>query len=229
MNEPYLTDAMKEDIKFSENMRMIHQLEAEGKPPPIIHYSKLKVSSALKPLALWLFFLSPVIIDKIFYSRSSLSMLTLSGTFGTIIVLFGIYRLITILIYNKNIPSKECHTEREQWFKKNKDPRIIHRVFLDEHMENHVVEDEENLTKKLKKIVAWMREHLNRISNLAGTMAKNKVSMPSGMGGLTRYFDEYTSKISLKPGHVLILIALVALLVIFLHVRGYSMLGIPVA
>jgi preprotein translocase subunit Sec61beta len=34
------------------------------------------------------------------------------------------------------------------------------------------------------------------------------ISMPSGMGGLTRYFDEYQSKIQLKPVHVVIMIAL---------------------
>lgn len=36
----------------------------------------------------------------------------------------------------------------------------------------------------------------------------DQISMPSGMGGLTRYFEEYKSKIQLKPSHVIILIVL---------------------
>lgn len=36
----------------------------------------------------------------------------------------------------------------------------------------------------------------------------DQISMPSGMGGLTRYFDEFQSKIQLKPVHVIILIVL---------------------
>ncbi|MFC1741236.1 preprotein translocase subunit Sec61beta [Nanoarchaeota archaeon] len=58
-------------------------------------------------------------------------------------------------------------------------------------------------------------------------MAKsNKVQMPSGMGGLTRYFDDYSSNIELKPGHVIILSIVVMVIVIFLHLQGYAMLGI---
>jgi len=40
-------------------------------------------------------------------------------------------------------------------------------------------------------------------------MADNQIHMPSGMGGITRYFDEYTSKIQIKPATVIILIAAV--------------------
>ncbi|MBU2523051.1 MAG: preprotein translocase subunit Sec61beta [Nanoarchaeota archaeon] len=36
----------------------------------------------------------------------------------------------------------------------------------------------------------------------------DQISMPSGMGGLTRYFDEFQSKIQLKPSHVIIIIVL---------------------
>jgi len=39
-------------------------------------------------------------------------------------------------------------------------------------------------------------------------MADDRISMPSGMGGLMRYFDEYKSKIQIKPMHVLFLIVL---------------------
>lgn len=57
-------------------------------------------------------------------------------------------------------------------------------------------------------------------------MANNKVSMPSSMGGLVRYFDEYKSKVQLKPGHVIVLIILIMLIEILLHWQGKSLLGI---
>ena len=33
----------------------------------------------------------------------------------------------------------------------------------------------------------------------------DKVQMPSGMGGLVRYFDESKSNIVFKPGHIVML------------------------
>lgn len=39
-------------------------------------------------------------------------------------------------------------------------------------------------------------------------MADNAISMPSGMGGLTRYFDEFQSRVQLKPVHIVIMIVL---------------------
>ncbi|MFC1753514.1 preprotein translocase subunit Sec61beta [Thermoproteota archaeon] len=48
----------------------------------------------------------------------------------------------------------------------------------------------------------------------------NKISMPSGIGGLTRYFDEYRSKITIKPGHVVIICIVVILLLLFLQLRA---------
>ncbi len=57
-------------------------------------------------------------------------------------------------------------------------------------------------------------------------MANDKVNMPSGMGGLTRYFDEYKSKISLQPGHVVILAVLIIVIILLLHAYGNSWLGI---
>jgi len=50
-------------------------------------------------------------------------------------------------------------------------------------------------------------------------MADNKINMPSGQGGIVRYFDEYKSKIQIKPTWVLIAIAIVALIEIILHMR----------
>ena len=59
-------------------------------------------------------------------------------------------------------------------------------------------------------------------------MAKNnKISMPSGMGGLTRYFDEFKSKIQFKPGHIIILCIVVILLMVLLHLQGNAWFGLP--
>ena len=41
-------------------------------------------------------------------------------------------------------------------------------------------------------------------------MAKdNKINMPAGFGGLTRFSEEYSSKFNLKPTHVIGLIILI--------------------
>lgn len=56
-------------------------------------------------------------------------------------------------------------------------------------------------------------------------MAQEKVNMPSSGAGLTRYFDEYQSKIRFKPGHVIILAVVIALLVILLNVYGRAWIG----
>ena len=42
--------------------------------------------------------------------------------------------------------------------------------------------------------------------------------MPSGGGGLVRYFEEYKSKIQLKPEHVVLLIILVVIFEIALRI-----------
>lgn len=47
-------------------------------------------------------------------------------------------------------------------------------------------------------------------------MADSGVNVPSGFGGLVRYSDEYTSKIMLKPVHVVAIIVLVLILRILL-------------
>jgi len=57
-------------------------------------------------------------------------------------------------------------------------------------------------------------------------MAKNNVSMPSGGGGLTRYFDDYKSAISVKPGHVIFFIILVVIFQIILHLNGANWFGL---
>lgn len=37
-------------------------------------------------------------------------------------------------------------------------------------------------------------------------MADDKIRMPMGTGGLVSYYDEYKSKIQIKPAHVILLI-----------------------
>ena len=57
-------------------------------------------------------------------------------------------------------------------------------------------------------------------------MAQEKIQMPSGMGGLVRYFDEYKSKITFKPGTVVFFIVLVLVIEFFLHSYGGSLFGL---
>ena len=57
-------------------------------------------------------------------------------------------------------------------------------------------------------------------------MAQEKISMPSGMGGLMRYFDEYKSKIRIKPGHIIIMCGIVIVIMVILYSYGYRILGI---
>lgn len=50
--------------------------------------------------------------------------------------------------------------------------------------------------------------------------------MPSSMGGLVRYFDEYKSKIQFKPGHIVVFIVMIIIIEILLNWRGSSLLGL---
>jgi len=50
--------------------------------------------------------------------------------------------------------------------------------------------------------------------------------MPSSQGGLVRYFDEYKSKITFKPGHVIIICVAVMIIILLLHLYGYALLGL---
>jgi preprotein translocase subunit Sec61beta len=47
-----------------------------------------------------------------------------------------------------------------------------------------------------------------------------KMRMPSGMGGLVRYFDEYKSKIEFSPTMIVVFIIIVIILEIVLHSAG---------
>ena len=48
-------------------------------------------------------------------------------------------------------------------------------------------------------------------------MADQRINLPSGMGGLVRYFDDYKSKIMFKPEHVVAFIILVIIVEIILQ------------
>jgi preprotein translocase subunit Sec61beta len=56
-------------------------------------------------------------------------------------------------------------------------------------------------------------------------MAKDRVQMPASTAGLTRYFEDYKSKIEFKPGHVIIFAVIVVLIIIALHTLGQSLLA----
>ncbi|HLD05167.1 MAG TPA: preprotein translocase subunit Sec61beta [Candidatus Nanoarchaeia archaeon] len=52
-------------------------------------------------------------------------------------------------------------------------------------------------------------------------MAKdNRITLPSSGAGITRYFEDYKSKIVMKPQHVIILAIVIILLIVFLHLQG---------
>ncbi len=55
----------------------------------------------------------------------------------------------------------------------------------------------------------------------------NKVSMPTSTAGITRYFDDYKSKIEFKPGHIIILVCIVIIIELVLHTAGAGWLGLP--
>ena len=49
-------------------------------------------------------------------------------------------------------------------------------------------------------------------------MADDRITMPSSQGGLVRYFNEYKSKIQIKPIHVVALVFAVIVLELLLRV-----------
>ncbi len=53
----------------------------------------------------------------------------------------------------------------------------------------------------------------------------NRIRLPSGQGGLTRYFDEYKSKIDFSPAAVIVLAAIIMIIIILLHQFGGRFLG----
>ncbi|MBU0471151.1 MAG: preprotein translocase subunit Sec61beta [Nanoarchaeota archaeon] len=51
---------------------------------------------------------------------------------------------------------------------------------------------------------------------------RDKISMPSSGAGITRYFDDYKSRITFKPQYIIVLVILVILIEIFLHMNAGS-------
>lgn len=51
-------------------------------------------------------------------------------------------------------------------------------------------------------------------------MAEDKIRMPATQGGLVSYYEDYKSKIQFKPGHVILMAAIVVIIEIILHIRG---------
>lgn len=52
-----------------------------------------------------------------------------------------------------------------------------------------------------------------------------RIRMPSGTGGLVRYFDEYKSRIRIQPQHIIVLIIILILVIIVLHIFGPRVFG----
>jgi preprotein translocase subunit Sec61beta len=57
-------------------------------------------------------------------------------------------------------------------------------------------------------------------------MPQDKISMPSSTAGITRFFDEYHSKITIKPTMVIVFTILVMVIEIILYIYGYQILGL---
>lgn len=49
---------------------------------------------------------------------------------------------------------------------------------------------------------------------------KDKIQMPSSGAGITRYFDDYKSKVEFKPEHVIIMVIIVIIIIVILHLQG---------
>jgi preprotein translocase subunit Sec61beta len=57
-------------------------------------------------------------------------------------------------------------------------------------------------------------------------MANDRIQMPSSGAGLTRYFDDFHSKIEMKPQHVIAFIVLIIIIEIVLNWQGYIWFGL---
>ncbi|MBT4538662.1 preprotein translocase subunit Sec61beta [Candidatus Woesearchaeota archaeon] len=57
-------------------------------------------------------------------------------------------------------------------------------------------------------------------------MAKdNKIRMPSGQGGLTRYYDEYKSRLEISPMTVVVVCVAIMVIILFLYMFGSAWIG----
>jgi len=49
---------------------------------------------------------------------------------------------------------------------------------------------------------------------------QDKIQMPSSGAGITRYFDDYKSKIEFKPEHIIIFAVIVIIIIVVLYLTG---------
>lgn len=55
-------------------------------------------------------------------------------------------------------------------------------------------------------------------------MADKRIALPPSTAGITRYFEEYKSKIEIKPAHVIAFSIAITLITILLHAFGQGLL-----
>lgn len=51
-------------------------------------------------------------------------------------------------------------------------------------------------------------------------MADNKVRMPATTAGITQFYEDYKSKFTLQPGHVIVLAVVIMIIVLLLQAYG---------
>lgn len=56
-------------------------------------------------------------------------------------------------------------------------------------------------------------------------MAKDVTRMPSSTAGITSFQEEYSSRIKIQPGHVIVIAIIVILIITALHLWGSGFLG----
>jgi preprotein translocase subunit Sec61beta len=49
-------------------------------------------------------------------------------------------------------------------------------------------------------------------------MANNQIQMPAGFGGLMRFSEEYSSRITLKPTHIILFVIFIIVFRVFLEI-----------
>lgn len=54
----------------------------------------------------------------------------------------------------------------------------------------------------------------------------DKIRMPSSMGGLVSYTEEYSSKITFKPAYVVVICIIFIIIALLLHIYGSALLGL---
>ncbi|MBI4140594.1 preprotein translocase subunit Sec61beta [Candidatus Woesearchaeota archaeon] len=57
-------------------------------------------------------------------------------------------------------------------------------------------------------------------------MADEKITMPSSTAGITRYFDDYKSKIEFTPGQIVVACIAVFVITLLLHLYANRLLGL---